>query len=133
MVTSKPSDVGTRVRISAQSHELRFSLTSRPTSRERSCRGYTTFDFTVDEGKERLNPSRDQKLRQAPQKEGGKKPQKFFRVAFLLGDPDWSVHILTEWCNLTSRINEMTSTDRVRCSTAAVITVSWLYSVKECM
>ena len=28
------------------------------------------FDFTVDEGKERLNPSRE-KLRHAPQKEGG--------------------------------------------------------------
>ena len=34
-------------------------------------RGYTKFDFAVDEGKGRLNPSRDKKLRQAPQKEGG--------------------------------------------------------------
>ena len=37
------------------------------------CRGYTKFDFTVDEGKGRLNPSRDKKVRQAPQKEGGER------------------------------------------------------------
>ena len=69
LVTSKSSDVGTRVRISAQSHELGFSLTSCPTSGERLCRGYTKFDFTVDEGKGRLNAARDKKLRQAPHKE----------------------------------------------------------------
>ena len=40
-------------------------------------RRYTKFDFTVDEGKERLNPSRDKKIRQAPQKEdGGEKNKK---------------------------------------------------------
>ena len=58
----KPYDVGTGVRISAQSHKLGFSLKSSPTrSGERLFRGYTKFDFTVDEGKERLNPSRDKK------------------------------------------------------------------------
>ena len=71
VTTSKPSDVGTRGRISAQSHEVEFSLTSCPTRGERLYHGYTRFDFTVDEGKGRLNPSRDKKLRQAPQKEGG--------------------------------------------------------------
>ena len=35
------------------------------------CRGSTKNDFTVDEGNERLNPSRDKKVRQAPQKKGG--------------------------------------------------------------
>ena len=60
-VTSKPSDVGTSVRISAQSHELGFSLTSCPTSGERSCRGFPKFDVTVDEGKGRLNLSRDKR------------------------------------------------------------------------
>ena len=30
-----------------------------PTSGERLIRGYTKFDFAVDEGKVRLNPSRD--------------------------------------------------------------------------
>ena len=34
-------------------------LGSCPTSGERLIRGYTKFDFTVDDGKERLNPSRD--------------------------------------------------------------------------
>ena len=52
-----------------QSHKLGFFLTknkikiklnkSCPTSLERLTGGYTEFDFTVDEGKERLNPSRD--------------------------------------------------------------------------
>ena len=61
LVTSKPSDVGTLVQISAQSHELVFFLMKIkkikknkkkcPTSGERFCRGYTKFDFTVDEGK----------------------------------------------------------------------------------
>ena len=55
LVTSKPSDVGTLVRISAQSHQLGFFFTSCPTSRERLLRGYTNFDFTVDEGKRRHN------------------------------------------------------------------------------
>ena len=54
------------------------------------------IDFTVDEGKGRLDPSRDKKLRQAPQKEG-----------FLLCDSGWCVHILTEMCSLTSRISWM--------------------------
>ena len=60
------SDVGTSVRISVQSHELVFFLSkikqnqikSCPTSGERLIRGYTKFDFTVEEGKEWLDPSR---------------------------------------------------------------------------
>ena len=44
-------------------------------SGERISRSNTQqFDFTVDEGKERLNPSREKNYtcrRQAPQKEGG--------------------------------------------------------------
>ena len=68
---SKPSDVGTRVRISVSSHELGFFLTLCPTSGERLRRGYTKFHFTVDEGKGRLNLSRDKKIRQAPQKKEG--------------------------------------------------------------
>ena len=70
LVTSEPSDVGTLVRISAQPYELGPSLTSCPTSGERLCRGYTKFGFTLDEGKGRLNPSRDKEIRQAPLKEG---------------------------------------------------------------
>ena len=59
LVTSKPSDVGARVRISAQSHKLLgFSLTLCPTSGS----WVHEFDFTIDEGKERLNPSRDKKI-----------------------------------------------------------------------
>ena len=52
LVTSKPSDVGTRVLISVTSHEVRFSFTKKkcPTS-GRLIREYTKFDFTVDEGK----------------------------------------------------------------------------------
>ena len=38
--------------------------------------GYTKFDVTVDEGRGRLNPSRDKKIKQAPQKEGGRKKGK---------------------------------------------------------
>ena len=48
------------------SHELEFLLTkiyilkkNRPTSGERLNRSYTKFDFAVDEGKERLIPSRE--------------------------------------------------------------------------
>ena len=70
LVTSKPPDVETLVRISVQSHELGFFLTKKieiqykikkscPTSGERLIRGYLKFDFTVDEGKGRLSPSRD--------------------------------------------------------------------------
>ena len=73
--------------------ELRFFLTlkkaQQQVSGERLIRYYTKFDFTVDEGKERLNPSREKKLRQAPQKEGG---EILCGVTFLLGDPGWYVH-----------------------------------------
>ena len=68
LVTSKPSDVGALVRISVQSHELRFFLAknnqinkSCPTSGERLIRGYTKYNFTVDEGKGWLNLSSDKK------------------------------------------------------------------------
>ena len=75
------------LRISVQSHELGCFLRttkSYPTSGEQLpvLRGYTKSDFTVDEEKGRLNPSRDQKLRQAPRKEGGE----------ILCDPAWCVH-----------------------------------------
>ena len=67
VTTSKPSDVGMRVRISAQSHELRFFFTkikikneninkimpNKSTSAERLKRVCTKLDFTVDEGKGR--------------------------------------------------------------------------------
>ena len=65
------------------------------------------FDFTIYEGKERLNHSRRKKLRQALRKEGG---QKTCCVAFLLYDIGWCVHILTERCSLTSKINGMKTT-----------------------
>ena len=49
MVTSKPSDVGTRVRISGQSHELGFKKC--PTSGERLIRGYTKIRLHCRRGK----------------------------------------------------------------------------------
>ena len=52
----------------------------------------------VDEGKERLNPSRDNN-------EGKHRRRK---EAFLLCDPGWCVYILTETCSLTSRIKMTT-------------------------
>ena len=73
------------------------------------CRGYTKFDLTVNEGEERLNPSRDEKLQDKPRrKKAEKKKEKNSVVTFLLCDPVWCVHILTERCSLTSRINRMT-------------------------
>ena len=53
--------------MSVQSHELRLFLTKRKKKRKKSAgssgerliRGYTKFDITVDEGNERLNPSRE--------------------------------------------------------------------------
>ena len=42
-------------------------FSSQGKSGERLIRGHTKFDFTVDDGKGRLNLSRDRKLRQAPQ------------------------------------------------------------------
>ena len=61
----------------------------------------------VDEGKGRLNPCRDSKLRQASQKEGGKKTEQTSCVTFLMCDPGFCVHILAERCSLTSIINGM--------------------------
>ena len=46
--------------MSAQSYELRFFFISCPTSEERLFREYTKFNFTVDEGKGQLNPSREE-------------------------------------------------------------------------
>ena len=37
--------------------------------------GYKKYDFTIDEGKGRVNPSRDQKLRRAPPEERWRKKQ----------------------------------------------------------
>ena len=58
------------------------------------------FDSTVDEGKGRLIPSRDKKLRQAPQKEGGE----------ILCDlpPGRCIQMFTERCSLTFRMNGTT-------------------------
>ena len=100
LVTSKPSDVGTWVRILAQSHELAFSLTSCPTRGERLYRGYTKLDFMVYEGKGGLNPSRDKNLRQAPQKEGGEGKNSY--VAFVLCDRGWCVLLPYSTINITS-------------------------------
>ena len=55
--------------------------------------GTQKFDFTVDEGTGVLNPSRDKKERQAPQKEGGilkrMKNKNSCVLAFLVCDPGW--------------------------------------------
>ena len=48
-------------RVDFHAHELGFFLAKGPTSGERLIRRYTKFDFPVDEGKVRLNPSRDKK------------------------------------------------------------------------
>ena len=71
------------------------------------CHGYTKFDFTVDEGKERLNPSRDKKLRQASQKEGGEREKKKRSSSGV--KPAGASAYYTERCSLTSRINGMTT------------------------
>ena len=90
-VTSKPSDTLGREFEYWRSHRNYDFLTSCPTSARTITtvlrRGYTYFDFTVDEGKGRLNRSRDKKLRQVSQKEGGEKDNSC--VAFLLCDPRW--------------------------------------------
>ena len=57
-----------------------------PTSGERSTRGYTKFDFTVDKGKGRLNPSRDNNC-----KHSRRKVEKSC-LTFLMCDPGWCVH-----------------------------------------
>ena len=66
LVISKPSDVVTGVRISASPHELGLFQKKKKKKKKkmpnkwRTIKSlYTKFDFTVDEGKERLNPSRD--------------------------------------------------------------------------
>ena len=58
-----------------------------PTSGERLFYGYTKFDFTVDEGKERLNPSREKN-------EGNHRRRKVEKscLTILLCDPGWYVH-----------------------------------------
>ena len=86
LVTSKPSEVGTWVRIPAHSHELRFFLTPCPTSGERLFRTYTKFDFTVDERKGQLYLSREKKLG----KNRRRKVEKSCET-FLLCDPGWCI------------------------------------------
>ena len=61
------------------------------------------LEWNVQKGQ--VNPSRDKKVRQAPQKEGGEN----FCVAFSLCDPGGCVHIFTDKCSLTSRIDGMTT------------------------
>ena len=58
-----------------------------PTSGERFFRGYTKIDFTVDEGKRRLNPSRDEN-------HGKHRKRKVEKscATFLLCDPGWCVY-----------------------------------------
>ena len=56
-----------------------------PTSSgERLIRGYTKFDFTVDEGKEWLDPSREKNEGKHRRRKVGKSC-----VTFLLCDPGW--------------------------------------------
>ena len=98
------SQVGTRVRISAQSQKrVFFSHYSQQV--ENDYVGYTKVDFKVDEAKERLNPSRDKILRQAPQKEGGEK-KTAVRPSSCVTPANASTYF-TERCSLTSRINGM--------------------------
>ena len=59
-----------------------------PTSGERSIRGYAKFDFTVDEGKGRLNPSRDKNKG----KHRRSKVDEKSCVTSLLCNPGWCVH-----------------------------------------
>ena len=63
--SANTTNINTAVNLNLQAFlrytTLGFSLRSCPTSGERLCRGYKKFDFTVDEGKGRLNPSRDKK------------------------------------------------------------------------
>ena len=61
-------------------------------------RGYTKFDFTVDEGKGCLNPSREKTLRQALQKEDGEINHVWLSSCVTLAGASTS---------LTSRINGM--------------------------
>ena len=58
------------------------------TSGERLLRGYTKFDFTVDEGKGRLNISREKSLG----KHRSRRKVEISCMTFLLCDPGWCVH-----------------------------------------
>ena len=64
LVTLKLSDVGSRCSYTNSDFpHKKKKKKSCPTSGEQLIRGYTKFDFTVDEGgKGRLNPSRDKSL-----------------------------------------------------------------------
>ena len=91
-------------------YELGFSLTLCPTSGEQLCREYTKFDFTVDEEKGRLRPSRDKKSRQAPQKEG-----KILVWPSSWVPPAGASTYYTEKCSLPSRMNGMTTHNTHTC------------------
>ena len=77
LVTSKPSDGGTWVRISVSSHELGFFLTKNknkcPTSGERLIKSLIVHKVRLHgrRGKGKAESFSREKLRQAPQKEGG--------------------------------------------------------------
>ena len=60
-----------------------------PTSGDRLIRVYTKFDFTVDEEKGRLDPSRDKNQG----KHHRRKVDEIPCVTFLLCDPGWCVHM----------------------------------------
>ena len=92
LVTSKPSYVATRVRISAQSHELRFSLMLCPTSHnlksgERIISWVHKIQLHGRRGKGTAESSRDKN----EGKHGRRKVEKSY-VTFLLCDPGWCVH-----------------------------------------
>ena len=60
LVTSKPSDVGTWVRISVQSHELVFfQKDAQQVENDQFVSTQNSIYFTVDEGQVRVNPSRE--------------------------------------------------------------------------
>ena len=111
LVTSKPSDVGTRVRISVQARELGFFLTKNKIKNHAQqvgndlLVGAQQVDSTIDEGKGQLNHYHDKKL----DKHRRRKVEKSC-VAFLL-----CVTPAGASTSLTSRINGMTTyTQRTR-------------------
>ena len=95
LVTSKPCDVGTRVRISMQSHELRFFLTkNKKIEIKKMSNKWRTINSSVHKirlhgrrGKGTAESFSREKLRQAPQKEGGETSC----LTFILCDPGWYI------------------------------------------
>ena len=89
------------------SHQKREEKQSSPASRERLIRGYTKFDFTVDEGKGRLNPFRDTHYR----KHRSRRKVEKSCVTFRLFHPGWCVHVSNvqiEWNGKTHTTHKHT-------------------------